>query len=257
MFYTNSRYAKVGGLPPSELNQLELQFLLLNDFRLAIPIEEMQRYGDRLLVYSENKEQINLNLAAEAQSGVAHPAATPAVAPAEASSGGSAKSVDGERSGANGTGEHETPRADAPASASGESGRATVPPTEAQGGTAVVRGASEAMEVDDDPPAPPAATSNDGPPSASRPAPMTTPIVPAAPSASTAPPASAAAHVHPPAPSAPVISTSPTASRAVSFQRAERPVERERERAEAAVGPGVGAGLRWGGAAEGLVTWSS
>lgn len=33
VFYTNSRYAKVGGLPQSELNQLELQFLLLNDFR--------------------------------------------------------------------------------------------------------------------------------------------------------------------------------------------------------------------------------
>lgn len=56
MFYTNSRYAKVGGLPPSELNQLELQFLLLNDFRLAIPIEEMQRYGDRLVAYSESRQ---------------------------------------------------------------------------------------------------------------------------------------------------------------------------------------------------------
>ena len=53
VFYTNSRYAKVGGLPQSELNQLELQFLLLNDFRLVIPLEEMQRYGDQLLLYSE------------------------------------------------------------------------------------------------------------------------------------------------------------------------------------------------------------
>ncbi|ORX36329.1 cyclin-domain-containing protein [Kockovaella imperatae] len=56
VFYTNSRYAKVGGLPPHELNQLELQFLLLNDFRLVIPIEEMQRYGDRLLGYWEGRE---------------------------------------------------------------------------------------------------------------------------------------------------------------------------------------------------------
>ncbi|KAK1770192.1 cyclin-domain-containing protein [Phialemonium atrogriseum] len=31
VFYTNSRYAKVGGLPLGELNHLELQFLLLND----------------------------------------------------------------------------------------------------------------------------------------------------------------------------------------------------------------------------------
>ncbi|KAI0056676.1 cyclin-related 2, partial [Artomyces pyxidatus] len=44
VFYTNSRYAKVGGLPQSELNQLELQFLLLNDFRLMISEDEMQRY---------------------------------------------------------------------------------------------------------------------------------------------------------------------------------------------------------------------
>lgn len=54
VFYTNSRYAKVGGLPQSELNQLELQFLLLNDFNLTIPLEEMQRYGDQLLLYSRN-----------------------------------------------------------------------------------------------------------------------------------------------------------------------------------------------------------
>ncbi|KAK4684563.1 hypothetical protein P7C73_g5615, partial [Tremellales sp. Uapishka_1] len=57
VFYTNSRYAKVGGLPPHELNQLELQFLLLNDFRLVIPVEEMQRYGDRLLGYWEGKDE--------------------------------------------------------------------------------------------------------------------------------------------------------------------------------------------------------
>ncbi|EJD01305.1 cyclin-related 2, partial [Fomitiporia mediterranea MF3/22] len=44
VFYTNSRYARVGGLPQAELNQLELQFLLLNDFRLSISTDEMQRY---------------------------------------------------------------------------------------------------------------------------------------------------------------------------------------------------------------------
>ncbi|KJA21617.1 hypothetical protein HYPSUDRAFT_114856, partial [Hypholoma sublateritium FD-334 SS-4] len=44
VFYTNSRYAKVGGLPLAELNQLELQFLLLNDFRLVIARTEMQHY---------------------------------------------------------------------------------------------------------------------------------------------------------------------------------------------------------------------
>lgn len=42
---------KVGGLPLHELDQLELQFLLINDFRLVIPLEEMQRYADQLLMY--------------------------------------------------------------------------------------------------------------------------------------------------------------------------------------------------------------
>ncbi|WWD08826.1 hypothetical protein V865_006940 [Kwoniella europaea PYCC6329] len=57
VFYTNSRYAKVGGLPPTELNSLELQFLLLNDFRLRISLEEMQKYGDRLLAYAMEQEE--------------------------------------------------------------------------------------------------------------------------------------------------------------------------------------------------------
>ncbi|KAI0676732.1 cyclin-domain-containing protein [Trametes maxima] len=48
VFYTNSRYAKVGGLPLTELNQLELQFLLLNDFHLMISQEEMQFYASKL-----------------------------------------------------------------------------------------------------------------------------------------------------------------------------------------------------------------
>nr|OBT48718.1 hypothetical protein VE00_00887 [Pseudogymnoascus sp. WSF 3629] len=50
-FYTNSRYAKVGGLPLAELNHLELQFLLLNDFRLAVPVEELEAYGTMLVEF--------------------------------------------------------------------------------------------------------------------------------------------------------------------------------------------------------------
>lgn len=76
VFYTNSRYAKVcisgstscmmiahvsssfqvGGLPQTELNQLELQFLLLNDFYLMIPLNEMQQYADRLLQYGGRED---------------------------------------------------------------------------------------------------------------------------------------------------------------------------------------------------------
>ncbi|KAJ3879613.1 cyclin-domain-containing protein [Lentinula edodes] len=55
VFYTNSRYAKVGGLPLAELNQLELQFLLLNNFNLVIPKDEMQRYAEQLILFSSNK----------------------------------------------------------------------------------------------------------------------------------------------------------------------------------------------------------
>ncbi|KAJ5563238.1 hypothetical protein N7535_008402 [Penicillium sp. DV-2018c] len=51
VFYTNSRYAKVGGLPLPELNHLELQFLLLNDFRLAITVEELESYGTMLVEF--------------------------------------------------------------------------------------------------------------------------------------------------------------------------------------------------------------
>ncbi|KAJ4291423.1 cyclin-like protein interacting with PHO85 [Collariella sp. IMI 366227] len=51
VFYTNSRYAKVGGLPFPELNHLELQFLLLNDFRLAVPVEDLEAYATMLVEF--------------------------------------------------------------------------------------------------------------------------------------------------------------------------------------------------------------
>lgn len=42
-----------------ELNQLELQFLLLNDFKLVIPMDEMQRYADQLLLYGSGQSASN------------------------------------------------------------------------------------------------------------------------------------------------------------------------------------------------------
>jgi hypothetical protein len=44
----------VGGLPQAELNQLELQFLLLNDFRLVIHKDEMQHYAELLIRFTSN-----------------------------------------------------------------------------------------------------------------------------------------------------------------------------------------------------------
>lgn len=35
----------------AELNHLELQFLILNDFRLAVPLEEMEAYGTMLVEF--------------------------------------------------------------------------------------------------------------------------------------------------------------------------------------------------------------
>jgi hypothetical protein len=42
-------------LPLPELNQLELQFLLLNDFALVVPPEELSRYTTQLVNYAQNK----------------------------------------------------------------------------------------------------------------------------------------------------------------------------------------------------------
>ena len=43
--------SQVGGLPLQELNHLELQFLLLNDFRLSVPVEEIEAYGTMLVEF--------------------------------------------------------------------------------------------------------------------------------------------------------------------------------------------------------------
>ena len=47
-FYSNSRYAKVGGISLDEMNYLELQFLLISNFDLIISSEEIQRYSGLL-----------------------------------------------------------------------------------------------------------------------------------------------------------------------------------------------------------------
>lgn len=42
---------QVGGLPLAELNHLEIQFLLLNDFRLAIQVEDLEAYATMLVEF--------------------------------------------------------------------------------------------------------------------------------------------------------------------------------------------------------------
>jgi PHO85 cyclin-6/7 len=54
-------------LPLQELNHLELQFLLLNDFRLSIPVEEIEAYGTMLVEFYA-REVVAQQRAAEAMS---------------------------------------------------------------------------------------------------------------------------------------------------------------------------------------------
>ncbi|MBE3047465.1 hypothetical protein IMZ48_34125 [Candidatus Bathyarchaeota archaeon] len=42
---------QVGGLPLAELNHLEIQFLLLNDFRLFVPVEDLDAYATMLVEF--------------------------------------------------------------------------------------------------------------------------------------------------------------------------------------------------------------
>lgn len=41
----------MGGLPLAELNHLEIQFLILNDFRLAVPVEDLEAYATMLVEF--------------------------------------------------------------------------------------------------------------------------------------------------------------------------------------------------------------
>lgn len=43
--------SQVGGLPLGELNHLEMQFLVLNDFRLAVPVEDLEAYATMLVEF--------------------------------------------------------------------------------------------------------------------------------------------------------------------------------------------------------------
>lgn len=57
-FYSNSRYARVGGISLQELNHLELQFLVLCDFELLISVNELQRYADLLYKFWHNSAMV-------------------------------------------------------------------------------------------------------------------------------------------------------------------------------------------------------
>ncbi|QLQ80580.1 hypothetical protein HG537_0D05810 [Torulaspora globosa] len=58
-FYSNSRYARVGGISLQELNHLELQFLVLCDFELLISVSELQRYANLLCKFWHNSNVVD------------------------------------------------------------------------------------------------------------------------------------------------------------------------------------------------------
>ncbi|KAG0024758.1 hypothetical protein BGZ81_007604 [Podila clonocystis] len=64
LFYSNARYAKVGGLSLPELNQLELEFLFTTRFELNVKVDELQRVGNSLLRHKNQETRpIAQNLA--------------------------------------------------------------------------------------------------------------------------------------------------------------------------------------------------
>ncbi|KAI7906713.1 cyclin-domain-containing protein [Cokeromyces recurvatus] len=58
VFFTNTRYAKVGGLPVKELNHLELEFFRMNNYDIYVSLEELQQYGNQLLMHSLRVQQL-------------------------------------------------------------------------------------------------------------------------------------------------------------------------------------------------------
>ncbi|GJJ70116.1 PHO85 cyclin-6/7 [Entomortierella parvispora] len=106
VFFTNSRYAKVGGLPVSELNQLEVEFLTLNNFALAISIEELQTYGDQLMKHWMCEEVANRDPEDETPS----PAVPSAPTPTPPSNEREYSNGDAEQGGSSRYAEHHDPR---------------------------------------------------------------------------------------------------------------------------------------------------
>lgn len=45
-------------MPVEELNRLELEFLNYNQFNIYVSLEELQQYGDQLLMHSIREQQL-------------------------------------------------------------------------------------------------------------------------------------------------------------------------------------------------------
>ena len=74
---------QVGGLPLAELNNLELQFLLLNDFRLSVPVEELEAYGTMLVEFYARELLAQQQLGEQQQQGGSGVSSPPSAAAGE------------------------------------------------------------------------------------------------------------------------------------------------------------------------------
>merc|ERR1712178_230567 len=52
IYYNNAYYAKIGGVPCNEINNLELEFLFMINFTLNVPIDVFERYRAELAVHA-------------------------------------------------------------------------------------------------------------------------------------------------------------------------------------------------------------
>ncbi|KAI9269886.1 cyclin-domain-containing protein [Sporodiniella umbellata] len=62
IFFTNTRYAKVGGLPVAELNALEIEFLYMNEYNVFIPIDVLQEYADNLIAHCSFEKRKSMEI---------------------------------------------------------------------------------------------------------------------------------------------------------------------------------------------------
>ncbi|KAL0079023.1 cyclin [Phycomyces blakesleeanus] len=59
--FTNARYAKVGGISVTELNSLEIEFLRLNNYSMNVSVEELENYGNQLVLHANRQKQARKN----------------------------------------------------------------------------------------------------------------------------------------------------------------------------------------------------
>jgi len=52
IYYNNAYYAKIGGTPCNEINNLELEFLFMINFTLNVPLDVFERYKAELAVHA-------------------------------------------------------------------------------------------------------------------------------------------------------------------------------------------------------------